>query len=199
MSPAPGPRGRLSRIETTAEARVDQELKAYLEEMKARMEEQSARMEEQSARMEEQSARMEEMSARMDGQSAGLEEMRARMDEQFARMETQSQTEARQTRVLLEGLYNNIGLLAEGIMGVTERLETFQEETANRFKEIKVALSPAYKDLDGRVHSLDNQVEHLESRVQIMNNRVRILEARADRQTEDVLESIRKKFGKSQA
>jgi hypothetical protein len=158
---------------------VDQELRAYLEELKARMDEQSARLEDR-------------MNVRLDQQSA-------RMDEQFARLETQSQTEARQTRVLLEGLYNNIGLLAEGIMGVTERLETFQEETANGFKEIKAGLSPAYKDLDGRVYSLDNQVELLESRVQIMNNRVRILEARADRQTEDVLDSIRKKFGKSQA
>jgi uncharacterized protein Yka (UPF0111/DUF47 family) len=70
-------------------------------------------------------------------------------------------------------------------MGVTERLEKFQEETAVHFSEIKASLSPVYQNLSGRVQGLDG--------------RVRILEAKADRQTEDVLESIRKKFGNPQA
>jgi chromosome segregation ATPase len=150
---------------------VDQELKAYLEEMEARME-----------------ARAEDREARMDERIGGL-------DERLEKVETES----RQTRVLLEGMHDNIRLLGEGVMGVTERLEAFQEETAGHFAEIKALLSPVYQNLSGRVHSIDDQVQYLDGRVRSVDGRVRILEAKADRQTEDVLESIRKKFGKPQA
>jgi hypothetical protein len=132
--------GKLSCIETTEEARVDQELRAYLEGMEARAAE---------------------------------------------RLET----EGRQTRVLLEGMHDNIRLLAEGVMGVTERLEEHQAATALGFQEVKEMLSPYYRDLNGRAQRLENDV-------QFLDRRLKILEAKADRQTEDVLESIRKKFGR---
>jgi hypothetical protein len=53
-------------------------------------------------------------------------------------------------------------------------------------------LSPYYKNLDGRVQSVEDDAK-------ILDRRLKVLEGRADRQTEDVLESIRKKFGKTQA
>ena len=161
---------------------MDQELKAYLEEMEARME-----------------ARAEHREARMDERIVGLE---ARMDERIGGLDDRLggvETEGRQTRVLLEGMHDNIRLLGEGVMGVTERLETFQGEMAARFTEIKALLSPVYQNLSGRVHSIDDQVQYLDGRVRSVDSRVRVLEAKADRQTEDVLESIRKKFGKPQA
>lgn len=122
---------------------MDQEMRAYLQEMEARME-----------------ARADERDARMNERMGGL-------DERLGNVETES----RQTRVLMEGMHDNIRLLAEGIMGVTERLERFQEETGDHFKEVKASLSPAYKNLDGRVHSLDNQVDLLESRLRTVDNR----------------------------
>ena len=67
---------------------MDQELRAYLEEMEARME-----------------ARADEREARMNERVAGLE---TRMDERFEKVET----EGRHTRVLLEGMHDNIRLLA---------------------------------------------------------------------------------------
>jgi chromosome segregation ATPase len=161
---------------------VDQELKAYLEEMEARME---ARAEGRESRMNERFAGLE---SRMDERIAG-------MDERLGRVET----EGRRTRVLLEGMHDNIRLLGEGVMGVTERLEAFQGEVAGHFAEIKASLSPVYQNLSGRVHSIDDQVQYLDGRVRSVDSRVRVLEAKADRQTEDVLESIRKKFGKPQA
>lgn len=134
------------------------------------------------AYLEEREARME---ARLDERFGRLE---ARMDERFEKVET----EGRQTRVLVEGLHDNVRLLAEGVLGVTERLETFQEETARGFQEIKSMLSPYYRNLDGRVQGVEDDAKSLD-------RRLKVLEGRADRQTEDVLESIRKKFGKTQA
>jgi hypothetical protein len=139
---------------------VDQELKVFLKEMEARLGERFAHMDERFARMDERFARIDE---RFD-----------HIDERFEELET----EVRQTRVLVEAVDSNVRLVAEGVMGVTERLEAFQEEAVLGFKDVKASIVPYYQNLDSRV---------------------RILEAKADRQTEDVLESIRKKFGKPQS
>lgn len=70
------------------------------------------------------------------------QELRAYLEEMEARLGKQVQTEGRQIRVLVEGMHDHIRLLAEGVMGVTERLEAFQAETAGHFSEIKATLSP---------------------------------------------------------
>jgi len=172
---------------------VDQELKAYLEEMEARME---ARAEDREVRMNERIGGLEgRVNERIGGLEVRMNERIGGLDDRLGRVETES----RQTRVLLEGMHDNIRLLGEGVMGVTERLEAFQGEMAGHFAEIKASLSPVYQNLSGRVHSMDDQVQYLDGRVRSVDSRVRVLEAKADRQTEDVLESIRKKFGKPQA
>jgi len=158
---------------------VDQELKAYLEGMEARATEREDRLE---ARLGE---RMEGLEARLGKRMEGLE---AQLGKRMEGLET----EGHQTRVLLEGMHDNIRLLAEGVMGVTERLEEHQAVTALGFQEVKEMLSPYYRDLNGRAQRLENDV-------QFLDRRLKILEAKADRQTEDVLESIRKKFGRPQA
>jgi hypothetical protein len=131
---------------------MDQELKTYLEEREARME-----------------ARMDERFARMD-------ERFARMDERFERVET----DARQTRVLVEGIHDKIGLLAEAVVGTGERIDALREETNGRLDEI-----------DGSVR-LIHQV--LVPRVNTLENRVKILEGRAERENRDILEVIRERI-----
>ncbi len=131
----------------------------------------------------------QEMRAYLEGMEARATEREDRLE---ARLGERLETEGRQTRVLLEGMHDNIRLLAEGVMGVTERLEEHQAATALGFQEIKEMLSPYYRDLNGRAQRLENDV-------QFLDRRLKILEAKADRQTEDVLESIRKKFGRPQA
>ena len=147
---------------------MDQELKVYLEEMEGRME-----------------ARAGEREARMNERVVGLE---ARMDERLGKVET----EGRQTRVLLEGVHDKIRLLGEGVMGVTERLETYQAETARGFQEVKEMLSPYYRNLNGRAQGLEDDV-------QCLDRRLKVLEGRADRQTGDVLDAIRKEFGRPES
>jgi len=63
-------------------------------------------------------------------------------------------------------------------MGLSERLAAYQSETLLKFDEVRASMVPYYQDL---------------------NRRVGILEGRADRQTRDIIDVIREKFGKPQA
>jgi len=132
------------------------------------------------------------MRAYLEGMEARATEREDRLEARLGERMERLETESRQTRVLLEGMHDNIRLLAEGVMGVTERLEEHQAATALGFQEVKEMLSPYYRDLNGRAQRLENDL-------QFMDRRLKILEAKADRQTEDVLESIRKKFGRPRA
>ena len=124
--------------------------------------------------LEEREARMEE---RMDERFARME---ARMNERFE----QVGTEIRHTRVLVEAVHSDVRLVAEGVMGVSESQQALREETAHKLEEIKTLVTP---------------YQSLNSRVQNQDNRLKLLEEKAERQTRDVLEVIREKFGKPQA
>jgi len=129
---------------------MDQELKAYFEENFGRMRDQMA---EQFGQVREQFGQVRE---------------------EFE----QVKTAIRHTQISVEAVHSDVRLVAEGVMGLTERLENFQGETALRFEDVKASIVPYYTNL---------------------NSRMKILESWADRQTDDVLEAIRKKFGKPQA
>lgn len=120
--------------------------------------------------------------------------LRSRMDEEFGQVRgeigqvreevgqvrgelEQVKTAVRHTQISVEALRSDLRLVAEGVIGVTDRLEKFQSEMALRFEDVKASIAPYYRDL---------------------NERVKLIEDRADRQTEDVLDTIRKKYGKAQ-
>lgn len=114
--------------------------------------------------------------------------MEARMDERFAGMDErfkQVETEVRHTRVLVEGMHDNIRLLAEAVIGTGERIDTFREQTTGKLDEIK-----------GTVGVIR---ETLVPRVQAVENRVKILEGEAERKNRDVLDVVRERFGPRQA
>ena len=153
---------------------MDQELKAFLEEQFARAE----------LRTAEQFAQAEQRVAEQFGQVA---EQFGQVAEQFAEVRTQLGTmnarsdrmeaSIRQTQVLVEAVRSDVRLVAEGVMGLNERLEVFQEATAKDFKKIEASIAPYYEELNGRV---------------------RVLEAKALRKNTDVLKAVYKKFGKTQ-
>ena len=131
--------------------------------------------------LEEQFARAKQETAAQFGQVA---EQFGQVAEQFAEvhvrlttMEENMEEKIHLTQVAVEGMRGDIRVVAEGVMAINERLEVFQEATAKNFKMTEASIAPYYKELDGRV---------------------RVLEARAERQTTDVIEAIRQKFGKSQ-
>ncbi len=111
--------------------------------------------------------------------------------EQFStlRQETRQQSQAprrnfgfqriddttRQTQVLVEGLQGEVRLIAEGFVGLNEKLDRVHAEATLVFDEVKGWIEPYYRNLDGRV---------------------RVLEGRADRQQGDVLDAVRKLLGR---
>ena len=108
---------------------------------------------------------------------AYLDEREARMSDRFKQVET----EARHTRILVEGLHDNIRLMAEAVVGTNERIDTLREETTGRLDEIKGSVVAIQQSLVPRVQNLENRVQNLENR--------------AERQTRDVLEVVRERFG----
>jgi methyl-accepting chemotaxis protein len=91
--------------------------------------------------------------------------------QRFERVEDTS----RQTLVLVERLRSDVHLIAEGFVGVNERLERFQSEATLVFDEVKGWIEPYYRNVDGRV---------------------RVLEGRAERQQGDVLDAVRRMLGR---
>jgi hypothetical protein len=116
---------------------------------------------------------LEMLEARMAERDARME---ARMNERFERVET----EARHTRVVMEGLHDNIRLLAEGIVGTGERIDALREETTSRLEEIKGSVDMIHRVLVPRVQGLEN--------------RVKILEGHVERKNRDVLDVIRERL-----
>ena len=92
-----------------------------------------------------------------------------------------------------EAMRGDIRLIAEAVLSIAGRQEAFQAETVRGIEEVKAMLPPpSYEDLNDRARSLENDMLYLDSRV-------RILEGRRHRQTQDVLDTIRQKFGSPQA
>lgn len=123
----------------------------------------------------------QELKVYLDEREARMEErfveLRAHMDERFKQVDT----EARHTRILVEGLHDGIRLMAEAVVGTNERIDLLREETAGKLDEIKGTVVTIQQGLVPRVQNLENRVQNLENR--------------AERQTRDVLEVVRERFG----
>jgi hypothetical protein len=131
-------------------------MKAYLDEQFGRQRELLARQDERLSRLEERSEQSEERSVRLEERSVRLEE------------------ESRQTRVLIEGMWDRIRLIVEGVVGVTERLEAHRNEVQKGFDDVKASIALPYRDLDRRVRWLEN---------------------REERKDQDIFDFIHKEFG----
>jgi hypothetical protein len=118
-------------------AGVDQEMKAYLDEQFAWQRAQFARQGEQLTQQGERLARLEERTGRLE-------------------------EESRQTRVLIEGVEDKIRLIAEGLVGVTERMEAHRIEAQKGFDDVKASIALPYQDLDRRVRWLEKREERKE-------------------------------------
>jgi len=102
------------------------------------------------------------------------EEMVQRFEQVDRRFERAEDT-SRQTRILVEDQRSQMGLMAEGYIGVIERFERFQSEATLVFDEVKGWIEPYYRNLDGRL---------------------RVLEGRAERQQGDVQDAIQRLLGR---
>lgn len=119
---------------------MDQELKAYLDDLKTSIVK----------------------------QATGLDDLRATMEERFAqqdaRMEERFTEQSRHTEILIEAVRGDVRLVAEGVDGVSERLEAFQADTARRFEEGQASIAPYYRELNGRLLRVEEAVRVKKSR-----------------------------------
>jgi hypothetical protein len=120
------------------------------------------------------------------------EEMVGRFEQVGSRFERVEEA-IRHNQVSLESLRGEVRLMAEGVMGLDERLGFLREEVSREIKEADSFLRLSYADMDRHIKDMDKYV-----RISLLeiNSRVRPLEVWRERQGRDPLELIREKFGK---
>ena len=148
---------------------MDQELIAYLEKNFAQIGERFAQMDERFNRMDERSDRTDE---RVGKQDQEIRSFREEMTRRFGHLDEG----VRHTQVLIEGLRGDLGVVAEGVIGLDERLIAFRKEVAQDIDEVRKLIRPIYSALD---------------------QRVRNLEVSKDIEGRDVIQMIRERFIKS--
>jgi chromosome segregation ATPase len=135
---------------------MDQELIAYLDQRFREAAQQIASLrDEMNGRFEQVNGRFEQSDGRFDRLERAI----------------------RETQITVEGLRSDVQQVAEGVIGVSERLESTRVEMAKGFDGIEERIAPFYTDL---------------------NRRVTFLEGWAERKDQDAIEVIRKTFGRPQ-
>lgn len=154
---------------------MDQELIAYLDQHFRGIDERFRETWRQISDLREETTRQfERIDARFEQIDARFEQVDSRFAQVDARFERVEET-ARHTLVLVEGLRDEVRLIAEGMLGLSESVERYREDSTLTIAQVKGWIEPYYKSLDGRI---------------------RILEGWAERQNWDVLEAVRRLLGK---
>ncbi|HEX9942835.1 MAG TPA: hypothetical protein VGG03_12515 [Thermoanaerobaculia bacterium] len=147
---------------------IDQELIAYLD---AHFRETSRQIAESREETTQQITSLREENTQ---QIASLREEVASLREESTQRFEQVEETTRQTLVLVEDLRDQVHVIAEGFLGLNERLD-YQSTATLTFEQVRGWIEPYFRDLD---------------------RRVRILEGRSDRQQGDVMDAVRKILGK---
>lgn len=158
---------------------LDQELTTYLDAQFREISRQIAESREDATRQvvrlrEEFEHRFDSLEHRFDSLERRFDSLERRV-ENLERRAEQSEATGRQTLVLLEDLRDQVHLVAEGYVGVIERLERYQSTATLSFDQVKNWVEPYFRDVDRRVG---------------------ILEGRSDRLQGNVMDAIRKLVGR---
>jgi hypothetical protein len=116
-----------------------------------------------------------EMIAYLDKHFGGLQQQVADLRGEMTRRFEQMEDKVHQAHILIEDLRDKIHLIAEGFMGLHEKLDCYRNESIASFEQVRGWIEPYYRILDGRI---------------------RAMETRAERQDGDVLDAVRKFLGK---
>ncbi len=137
---------------------VQQQVAAVGEETLKRFKQVDRRFEEFDRRFDEVNSRFQEVNARFDEVNARFDEVNSRFEEVNFRFE-QVETTCRQTLVLLEGLRHEFYVVAEGYLGVNERLQVQVEKSEVLSSQVQGWIEPYYKELDIRVKAVESRVD----------------------------------------
>jgi hypothetical protein len=90
--------------------------------------------------------------------------------------------------VVVESLRDELRVVAEGFMGYSDQMERHSAEVDRKLDDLKALIGPTYRSLEQKT---DSQVTELKRRVVV-------LEERAARETRDIMEVVREKYGFAQ-
>jgi uncharacterized coiled-coil DUF342 family protein len=82
--------------------------------------------------------------------------------QEFARAREETAEQIRHTRVEIEGLRDQIQLVAEGVASFDEVLANFKGEVRREFEDVRALIRPAYTALHDRVRSVEMWRERTE-------------------------------------
>ena len=168
---------------------MDQEMIAYFDRRFDSVEQRFADLHaEMNRRFEQVDQRFEQIDLRFDQIDQRFEQIDQRFEQVDRRFEKLEET-VRLTQVMVEGLRGHVCLLAEGVMGFSDQLEQRSVEVDRKLDELKALVGPVYKNLEQQTGLQTAE----------LSRRVAVLEERAARETRDILEVIREKFGRSKA
>lgn len=153
------------------------------------------RFRELDGRFREIDVRFREIDVRFRETSQQIQALRQDMDRQFG----EAGETARLTLVLVEGLRDEVHLVAEAVMGLDERLERVEGKGALSFETVRGWLEPYFKSAEERSREVDARSIQLDVPVRDLDNRVRTLEGWAARQGEEVKESLIKMVARYRA
>ena len=161
---------------------ISQQIAAGRQETAERFEQMEQRFEqmEQSSdrRFEQVDRRFEQMDRRAEQMEQRAEQMEQRFERRFEQMDRRAdraEETARHTLVLLEDLRHQVQLIAEGHVGLNERLDRLESRGTLTFEQVKGWIDPYFRHVDSRI---------------------RIFEGWADRQNLTVVNAIRALLGK---
>lgn len=110
-------------------------------------------------RFDESAQQIQELREEMNREFANV---RQEMAQEFANVRAEmaqgfvkAAEENRHTRVLVEGVHSNVRLVAEGVIGMGERLDAFRDEVTTEVKNIRSLTQDVYSALERRVHTLE--------------------------------------------
>ena len=83
-----------------------------------------------------------------------FDEVSDRFDAMEKRLE-RVEKDTSETRILVEDLRDEVQLVAEGLVGVTESFKTHRAEVSEEIQGIRVLVQQSYSDLDRRVRILE--------------------------------------------
>ena len=102
-----------------------------------------------------QDGKLDSLEERVGLKMKGLEE---RLDQKMTGLEVRV---IHQFHVLSEGLMDHIKLLAEGHVGIVERLDRMEKENERQHLETRSLIKLSFSELDRRLTDLESQVKDL--------------------------------------
>ncbi|HEX3555091.1 MAG TPA: hypothetical protein VIA62_17850 [Thermoanaerobaculia bacterium] len=144
-------RGSLSLVETTdsGSPTMDQELISYFEaHFRESSQQIAAFREETKNRFEQMGGEIKHMGGRIDEMGGRITQMETRLD--------RVEEGVRHNGVQIEGLRDQVQLVAEGYSGIEERLQTLRVDMEAGFKEVRASVRLPFEHLDGRLRVLED-------------------------------------------